>query len=100
MLIYNITRASFLDNVVDSKKLGIKLKKKRYLKASLKINLFVALSLFFQSKLFEGLEEDSGLSPGTFVPRKNIKKLVIKSKSVTEVPVSYTHLTLPTKLEV
>ena len=41
--------------------------------------------MFFQSKLFEGLEEDSGLSPGTFVPRKNIKKLVIKSKSVTEV---------------
>ncbi|XP_067040500.1 nuclear pore complex protein Nup98-Nup96-like isoform X1 [Acropora muricata] len=37
-----------------------------------------------KSKLFEGLEEDSGLSPGTFVPRKNIKKLVIKSKSVTE----------------
>ncbi|KAK2556110.1 Nuclear pore complex protein Nup98-Nup96 [Acropora cervicornis] len=38
----------------------------------------------YKSKLFEGLEEDSGLSPGTFVPRKNIKKLVIKSKSVTE----------------
>lgn len=42
-----------------------------------------------KSKLFEGLEEDSGLSPDTFVPRKNIKKLVIKSKSVTEeLPVS------------
>ena len=40
---------------------------------------------FIQSKLFEGLEEDSGLSPDTFVPRKNIKKLVIKNKSVAEV---------------
>ena len=40
---------------------------------------------FVQSKLFEGLEEDSGLSPDTFVPRKNIKKLVIKNKSVSEV---------------
>ena len=40
---------------------------------------------FSQSKLFEGLEEESGLSPDTFVPRKNIKKLVIKSKSITEV---------------
>ena len=44
--------------------------------------VFIYLS---QSKLFEGLEEDSGLSPDTFVPRKNIKKLVIKSKSTTEV---------------
>lgn len=43
------------------------------------------LCLFVQSKLFEGLEEDSGLSPDTFVPRKNIKKLVIKNKSVGEV---------------
>ena len=43
------------------------------------------LCLFEQSKLFEGLEEDSGLSPDTFVPRKNIKKLVIKNKSVREV---------------
>ena len=38
-----------------------------------------------QSKLFEGLEEDSGLSPDTFVPRKNIKKLVLKPKSGREV---------------
>lgn len=40
---------------------------------------------FLQSKLFEGLEEDSGLSPDTFVPRKNIKKLVLKPKSGKEV---------------
>ncbi|XP_015778613.1 PREDICTED: nuclear pore complex protein Nup98-Nup96-like, partial [Acropora digitifera] len=47
-----------------------------------------------KSKLFEGLEEDSGLSSGTFVPRKNIKKLVIKSKSVTEdSPISVIHTT-------
>ena len=31
------------------------------------------------------LEEDSGLSPDTFVPRKNIKKLVLKTKSSKEV---------------
>ncbi|XP_078371007.1 nuclear pore complex protein Nup98-Nup96-like isoform X3 [Oculina patagonica] len=37
-----------------------------------------------KSKLFEGLEEDSGLSPDTFVPRKNIKKLVLKPKSGRE----------------
>ncbi|XP_022797911.1 nuclear pore complex protein Nup98-Nup96-like [Stylophora pistillata] len=37
-----------------------------------------------KSKLFEGLEEDSGLSPDTFVPRKNIKKLVLKTKSNKE----------------
>ncbi|XP_027054850.1 nuclear pore complex protein Nup98-Nup96-like isoform X1 [Pocillopora damicornis] len=37
-----------------------------------------------KSKLFEGLEEDSGLSPDTFVPRKNIKKLVLKTKSSKE----------------
>lgn len=41
--------------------------------------------IFLQSKLFEGLEEDSGLSPDTFVPRKNIKKLVLKPKSSREV---------------
>lgn len=47
------------------------------------------LFLFEQSKLFEGLEEDSGLSPDTFVPRKNIKKLVIKNKSFAEVCVCF-----------
>ena len=51
---------------------------------SLLSNLYLFIHLS-QSKLFEGLEEDSGLSPDTFVPRKNIKKLVIKSKSTTEV---------------
>ena len=40
---------------------------------------------FFQSKLFEGLEDESGLSPDTFVPRKSVKKLTIKSKTVVEV---------------
>ena len=38
-------------------------------------------SLFIcQSKLFEGLDDDVGLSPDTFVPRKSIKKLVFKKK--------------------
>ena len=52
----------------------------------------VCVCHFLQSKLFEGLEEDSGLSPDTFVPRKNIKKLVLKPKSGKEVCILITEV--------
>ncbi|KXJ08549.1 Nuclear pore complex protein Nup98-Nup96 [Exaiptasia diaphana] len=37
-----------------------------------------------KSKLFEGLDDETGLSPDTFVPRKSVKKLIIKSKTAEE----------------
>ncbi|EDO41703.1 predicted protein [Nematostella vectensis] len=36
------------------------------------------------NKMFDGLEEESGVSPDTFVPRKSIKKLVIRNRNTPE----------------
>lgn len=51
----------------------------------LKIYFVYVYFIFLQFKLFEGLEEDLGLSSDIFVFRKNIKKFVLKFRLGREV---------------